>query len=346
MGWRLLMGNIGWHPLIGDRIELASFSPDRSRLAYVKNEATSHMDAIYILDLAKQESRKLLEVGNIDRTITMIDWSPDSSALIYLTQGDRKALFLADMTGTSTMLMQAESAEYSCFCLGFGLCGCSGTQIQFGGLEAKWAAKNIVLVQKFTGPMPETIPPYPTTNQTWILHIVDKQVIETDIIPPLRYWDLSSAIPLGDEEAMLYDWNSASWYVAAPSYFEEPDESGLTRLRACTSCLPIAAASPNGLVALSVRRGETDGSVTDVLVTLNLTSNQPEQTFTISSQRLTWAPSGAWLAVLSETSSTESWALSVVDTQAAQAQVLKSMTFGHFTTQNVATTVLAFAWIP
>jgi hypothetical protein len=334
---------IGWHMLVEGPIEQAALSPDRSRLAYVKNDTVSGVDVIYILDLARNETKKLLAVETINPRISMIDWSPDSSALIYVARGGREALFLADMTGTSTMLFQAESAEY-CSALVYS---CPYPITLFGPLEAKWATSNVVIVQKFTGPMPDTVPPYPEANQQYFLHI-NKQgnaeaVQSFQLVQSPRYWYLASTIPILGGSALLYDPNSTAWYLATSNYFESKDENALTRIpQICTSnivCDFPVALSPDGK-NFALREG-----LSSHLIVLNWPSNQTkdltdaaELSEEMNIEELTWDPSGTQLAAL--ISNYEE--ISVVDTQ-----TLNSITFDCPAGTWVGTwAFVALVWIP
>jgi hypothetical protein len=362
-----------WQLLVAGPIGEAAFSPDRTRLAYTRNDNASGADTIYIFDLATKESKKLLTVEKKDSRVGMIDWSPDSTRIVYLTVGDRHALFLTTMTGNATMLLEA---SYAYYCPSGGCAPFLGNKHRgWGELTGKWVAKNVLLVQRrmslpsewrIYGPgLGSFIIP---ADRTSFLHLDELPGILVDV-PGARRWGLVSAIPPGGQ-ALIYDSNTTSrglidWmYLAQSGYFKDLNEDALIGISCvsygllCSAPSEDAFGNPEFAAGVSsdgrfLALGRNSHSTTmhqgELLVVLDLTSYRieslselavsrpaPLKQWSTSIEGLTWAPSGVQLAVLSRTSS--NLTVSVTD-----KQTLNGLVLGVFPEPKER--LLAFGWI-
>jgi len=88
-------------------------SPGLNYLAYAK-ETPSGADAIYVVDTRSGESKTLVTLDLTHNCVVSMDWSPDSSALLYLTYGDRRALFLTTLNTGGFEPRWSKCHAYSC----------------------------------------------------------------------------------------------------------------------------------------------------------------------------------------------------------------------------------------
>lgn len=328
-----------WKLLVEGTIRYAVLSPDRSLLAYVKNDNSSGVDAVFVLDLVKGLSKELFTLEKEDSQIfSSLDWSPDSSTMLYVTLGERHAMFIANMTAKPTMLLLARSAPY---CLGSAYCP-KPFEV-FGELQGRWGTRDVIVVQQFDGPFPGTIGSTAgrivPANRTYFLSIDRLPGTIVEVEPSKRWFVISAVLP--GERAVLHDQND-DWFIVQSKYFREQNEGALVKIEACkatqrttqTRCnpgigfggwpAPAPALSANGRnLALLLSQFEKIGDVWSAypsnalgtLGTLNLESHQIESLPEVDAgesaapfkqsrgfKGLAWAPSGEKLAIL-----TESW---------------------------------------
>jgi len=342
---RLAQGATKWQQLAEGVIRAAALSPDLNYLAYAK-ETPSGADAIYVLDIRNGKSKTLVTLDLADKVVVGMDWSPDSSTLLYLTYGERRALFLTTLNTQPSAVVKARSQTY------VGILNCPSTESTvFGQLEGRWGAKNIIVVQEFTGPFPFQVECAVTilySDSTYFLH-VGKLGAAQDLprVWSKERWRVAIAIPPGEMSLLCKEAKLRSqyeWYVASSAYFTDPTPQALARIKACE-----AEDGMLGPLEWDRARASLDtrfiawGRGTSVAV-LDLKSKEIRKLYAPQGKQgifsVAWDPSRPRLAVLTFQSGDKKLTVLVIDTQTSNTLDLGPVPSPPYSSLQI------LAWIP
>jgi len=334
-------GRASWRMLVDGLFHEAALSLDGRKLAYVKLQKNILPENIvHLLDLETKQSRSIV-LDEQDGAAQELSWSPDSSALTFLTNGRRHVLYMLAANGKElTRLALAAKQWYVRVPCGVP---CTEGAFVYGDLSAKWVIRGMLVVNQFTGPFPGLVGGTTiAADHTYFLRVNDSSTVSAPSVWSTSWWPahapsepavwyVAALVPPGDKVVIYRSMQGRyEWYVADVDYFRNPSVAVLTKIDACDyprngeNLCPLetnlVAASPDGKL-LAWAAGDQIGVLDLASLKIDLLTKEDTDLLAFSDENwgasaVAWAPNGSELGVLLfhwDTNTVRTWHVSALD---------------------------------